>query len=98
MKGNKKKSTGICVEAYLITHDWNLSNGGRGHFEVTETDIDKARERFDYIKACIETDYYDFEPKFTPYCEGDMQFSVFEKEGCVENRQDLVMKQITMRI
>lgn len=82
------------MEIYVLTHDWNFADGSNGHFEVAFASLQEAFDRFEWYKFLIETDHYDFDAKFSPYCEGDMSFSAYEKEDSSMNRQDLILRQL----
>ncbi len=87
----------IIAEAFILTHDWCFANGDKGHYEIIETDSQKAFEKFNDLRLNIENDEYDFDAKYTPYSDGDMSYSVYEDEKSKVNRQDLVLKPVTLK-
>jgi hypothetical protein len=76
---------------YFLRHTWNFDNGQEGCFEASFSDVEEAFEKFQDLQRLIETDKYDFNVKFSPYCEGDMYFIAYEDINSLVNRQELVL-------
>lgn len=81
---------------YILKHSWKF-NDSEGCYMATFSNVEEAFERFEYLKKLIECDDYDFDVKFTPYCEGDMEFSAYENSLSLVNRQDLILMEVEVR-
>jgi len=84
---------------FVLTHTWCFDGGIEGRYERTFHNYAEAVEDFEYLELLMENDDYDFNAVIPDkkvegglIYNGDLAYSIYEKDDSPINRQDLKLE------
>ena len=79
------------MKVYVLTEVWQIDSGDCGNNVMVYSDIEKAQHDLNLLMEQARKDFHDLETEETEYVDGDMSWSIWEKEEYCYNHIDLTI-------